>query len=157
MLPEPIFDNLELKAYPANDIRPRSEADYILVADDDPDARMILCSLLKMLGWESVAVNNGEEVLKQIEARMPTLIVLDLMMPVMNGFEVLGHLKANLTTRDIPLIIISALGTDQRLARLGASVVIQKGSVTIARLHDTIKEALSLVSGQDAASSGGPT
>lgn len=149
MLPSPDLDFLGRSTSQAGGEQPREEDAYILVADDDPDARVIMCALLKMLDWDAVAVSNGAEALAMITARPPSLIMIDLMMPVMNGFELLGHLKAVPATRDIPVIILSALGKDKRLARLGADMVIQKGSLTIDRLHQTVQDSLALVRGRN--------
>lgn len=114
------------------------EEAQVLIVDDDPDARIILTRMFKIIGWESAAVKNGQEALTFIEQTPPTMILLDLMMPHMSGFEVLTRLKGNPTTRNIPVIIISALGADQRLKRLGASVVLPKGEISVEKLKRAV-------------------
>jgi len=65
----------------------------ILIADDDPDVRESLKLMLEMTGHELVFAANGEEVLEKIGERVPDLLILDLLMPKMDGFEVIKRLK----------------------------------------------------------------
>jgi CheY-like chemotaxis protein len=115
---------------------------YILIVDDDPDTRNILSWILKASGWKSASVVDGAAALEQVAHHPPFLILLDLMMPGMNGFETLSALKKDPTTRPIPVIIISALGYDRRIIRLGASEVLTKGHLTPAVVQGTIAKVL---------------
>ncbi|QLE44391.1 response regulator [Nostoc sp. C052] len=81
----------------------------ILVVDDIPDNLRLLSAMLTQLGYEIRRVINGSTALKTAQAAPPDLILLDIMMPEMNGYEVCQHLKASERTRDIPVIFISAL------------------------------------------------
>ncbi|MBN3959438.1 response regulator [Nostoc sp. NMS8] len=81
----------------------------ILVVDDTPDNLRLLSAMLTQLGYEIRRVINGATALKTVQAAPPDLILLDIMMPEMNGYEVCQHLKASEITRDIPVIFISAL------------------------------------------------
>ncbi len=81
----------------------------ILVVDDTPDNLRLLSTMLTQLGYEVRRVINGQTALKTAQAAPPDLILLDIMMPDMNGYEVCQHLKASEQTRDIPVIFISAL------------------------------------------------
>ncbi|MBE9002141.1 response regulator [Nostoc sp. LEGE 12447] len=81
----------------------------ILVVDDTPDNLRLLSAMLTQLGYEIRRVINGPTALKTAQAAPPDLILLDIMMPEMNGYEVCQHLKASEITRDIPVIFISAL------------------------------------------------
>jgi len=119
-----------------------SKGAHILIVDDDPDTQTIVSVLIHMIGWETKSASNGASALDQVAAECPALIMLDLMMPGMSGFEVLKHLKANPQTRNIPVIVISALGKDKRLLRLGVSKVIAKGEMTINTLREAIAEVL---------------
>lgn len=132
-------------ATPAQAHQAQAQADgaYILLVDDDPDAQEIMSAMLEIAGWNSKKAPNGAEALDMAAATPPALVLLDLMMPGMNGFEVLNRLKANPRTRAIPVVIFSAMGNDQRLTRLGASRVIEKGDVSIDRLRQIIDECLS--------------
>lgn len=93
----------------------------ILVVDDKPDNLRLLSAMLSQLGYEVRKVINGQTALKTAQAAPPDLILLDIMMPDMNGYEVCQHLKASPITRDIPVIFISAL--DEVLDKVKAFAV----------------------------------
>jgi twitching motility two-component system response regulator PilH len=119
-----------------------SEDRHILIVDDDPDAQVILKKLLDIMGWKAAIVCNGAEALDHIADTPPALILLDLMMPGMNGFATICALKRNPKTREIPVVIISALGSDQRLSRLGADDVLPKGSFNLVELSSVLERAI---------------
>ena len=81
----------------------------ILVVDDKPDNLRLLSDLLKEQGYKVRSVMSGQTALKAAQARSPDLILLDINMPQMDGYEVCQHLKAEPQTQDIPVIFISAL------------------------------------------------
>jgi phosphoserine phosphatase RsbU/P len=80
----------------------------ILIVDDEPYNIDYLEQELEELDYETVSAFNGQEALERVDSNSPDLILLDIMMPVMDGFEVLTRLKADSNTRDIPVIVISA-------------------------------------------------
>lgn len=101
----------------------------ILIVDDEPFNVDYLEQELEGADCETVSAVNGREALDMIHAESPDLILLDIMMPVMDGFEVLSHLKANPATRDIPVIVISASNDLQSVVRginLGAEDYLPK-------------------------------
>ena len=81
----------------------------ILIVDDEPFNVDYLEQELEDLECDTVSAANGQEALAQVAAESPDLVLLDIMMPIMDGFEVLARLKADSATRDIPVIIISAM------------------------------------------------
>ncbi len=81
----------------------------ILIVDDEPFNIDYLDQELKELGYQTVSASNGQIALAQVRAENPDLVLLDIRMPVMDGFQVLAQLKQDPNTRDIPIIIISAL------------------------------------------------
>ncbi len=87
----------------------------ILIVEDQKFIRNIVALNLKKSGFEVVQAENGKEGYETAQVEKPDLILLDLMMPVMNGFEALKLLKANDTTRKIPVIILSALSQKQQV------------------------------------------
>ena len=93
----------------------------ILVVDDKPDNLRLLSAMLAQLGYEVRKVINGQTALKTAQAAPPDLILLDIMMPDMNGYEVCQHLKASAQTCDVPVIFISAL--DEVLDKVKAFAV----------------------------------
>ena len=80
----------------------------ILIVDDEPFNIDFLEQELEDLGHETAAAANGPEALDQIAAEQPDMILLDIMMPVLDGFQVLERLKSHETWHDIPVVIISA-------------------------------------------------
>jgi len=81
----------------------------ILVVDDTPVNVELLAGMLGAAGYHVRSATNGASALRSVQARQPALILLDIMMPGMDGFEVCRHLKEDALTRDIPLIFLSAL------------------------------------------------
>src|SRR5215813_855010 len=82
----------------------------ILVVDDEAKNIKLLEAILLPRGYEVVIASNGEEALQQVQQERPDLILLDVMMPVMDGFEACRILKDNADTRLIPVVIMTALG-----------------------------------------------
>lgn len=80
----------------------------ILIVDDEPYNVDYLQQELSDHNFELIAARNGKEALEKIRASSPDLVLLDIMMPVMDGFAVLAQVKADAATRDIPIIVISA-------------------------------------------------
>ena len=80
----------------------------ILVADDEEDFLKAISIRLKAAGFEYTLVRDGKELMDCISAENPDLIVLDVMMPNMDGFEAARALKANDETKDIPVIFLTA-------------------------------------------------
>ncbi len=80
----------------------------ILVAEDDPGSSKLLDFRLKSQGHDIIFVMDGGEALETATEEKPDLILLDIMMPVMNGFQVLRKLKSQEETKDIPVIMLTA-------------------------------------------------
>jgi signal transduction histidine kinase/DNA-binding response OmpR family regulator len=79
-----------------------------LLIDDDPVVRGTVSSTLAAAGWEVVESENGRQALEQLASARPSLILLDLMMPVMDGFDFLVELHANPEWREIPVIVLTS-------------------------------------------------
>ena len=82
----------------------------ILIVDDNPTNLKVLSDTLKDLGWEILVAVDGESAIEQVEYAKPDLILLDVMMPGIDGFETCRRLKSFPSTRDIPIIFTTALG-----------------------------------------------
>jgi DNA-binding response OmpR family regulator len=80
----------------------------ILVAEDEPHIFRMVDFKLKALGHEVICATDGGEAMEAATTQKPDLILLDVMMPVMDGFQVLKKLKANLDTKGIPVIMLTA-------------------------------------------------
>lgn len=85
------------------------EPPKILIVDDEPFNVDYLEQELQERGYQTVSAGNGREALAQVDAENPDLVLLDIMMPILDGFGVLARLKENSATRDVPVIIISAM------------------------------------------------
>src|SRR6266851_5571413 len=86
-----------------------SERAKILIVDDEPLNVDYLEQELEDLGYETISAANGQEALEKVAAEAPDLILLDVMMPVLDGFTVCRILKDHEETRLIPIIIMTAL------------------------------------------------
>ena len=85
----------------------------LLLVEDTPYLRYAFGRLLRFKGFEVVEAGDGQEALDSIESNMPELIVTDLMMPVMDGIELIRKLRADPRTSKIPVLAISADASDR--------------------------------------------
>lgn len=102
---------------------------HILVVDDDRMNRLTLKHAIERLGHTSAAAEDGRQALEMLGAGVYDVVLLDIMMPEMDGFEVLSHIKADSNLRDIPVIVISGLeemGSAARCIELGAEDYLTK-------------------------------
>jgi CheY-like chemotaxis protein len=89
----------------------------ILVVEDDPPTVALVKAVLEEAGHCVNKACNGAEALIEVNSRKPDLILLDVMMPVMNGFQTLHILKANPVTEDIPVVMLTARSGDTDMAQ----------------------------------------
>ncbi|CAD5374598.1 His Kinase A (Phospho-acceptor) domain-containing protein [Rubrivivax sp. A210] len=119
----------------------------VLVVEDSRSALRLLTDILMAAGYEALAADGGEAALALVERRLPDLILLDIYMPGIDGFEVLRQLKASKRTRATPVVLLSAATeTAQRLKgfRLGAIDFIAKPyqrEELLARVHTHVELA----------------
>jgi PAS domain S-box-containing protein len=103
----------------------------VLVVEDDEDARRLIRRALEEEGWEVDEAENGRVALERLDESPPALVLLDLMMPEMDGFEFLEALRSSDGTREVPVVVITAKElTDEDHRRLNGGVerIVQKGS-----------------------------
>lgn len=86
-----------------------SQFNHILLVDDNPTNLKVLSEALQGQGWKTLMATDGEAAIEQAEYARPALILLDVMMPGIDGFETCQQLKANPATQDIPIIFMTAL------------------------------------------------
>jgi CheY-like chemotaxis protein len=115
------------------DVRP------ILVIEDDDDSRVMLTALLTLHGYEVVAAANGAQGLVMARQRLPGLILLDLMMPVMDGLSFRAKQLADPTLSSIPVMIVSGQHNGRELAHDLAAVEFIAKPVAIDPLLDTLR------------------
>src|SRR6478752_2996723 len=84
----------------------------LLLVEDDPNSRWVLCALMRRLGYDCRAACNGAEALEVVEGFRPHAILMDLMMPVLDGLEATRRLKADARTRGIPILVLTGNATE---------------------------------------------
>lgn len=101
----------------------------VLIAEDEPSILESLDFILRRAGWTIDAVTDGDAVLTAVRRAPPRLLILDVMLPKRTGFDVLKQIRADVFTRDLPVLILTAKGQqqDRRTAEeLGASGFVTK-------------------------------
>jgi CheY-like chemotaxis protein len=96
----------------------RTVAKAVLVADDDPDILSIVSMSLETQGYTVYKATNGREAVDLAKEHHPDLVLMDMMMPIVSGYEAVVELKADATTRDITIVGLSAkaMATDMERA-----------------------------------------
>ncbi len=104
-------------------------AKKILIADDEPNIVISLEFLLKREGYDVVVAHNGAEALERVRAERPDLAILDVMMPLRNGFEVCQDLRQDSEFKDLRIMMLTAKGRDTEVSKglaLGADIYMTK-------------------------------
>lgn len=126
--------------------RAAEEPHHILVVDDDPDILSLMEEALSFHGYEITTARNGREALELVAESAPDLLLLDLKMPVVDGYEVIRRLKAADATRAIPIVVITASPVDKerdkiQVLGMGADQYLTK-PLSIENLIHEIKKAI---------------
>jgi DNA-binding response OmpR family regulator len=95
----------------------RRDTPLVLVADDEEDIRALVAFRLKRAGYEVITAADGEEALRLATTRLPDLAVLDMMMPKATGLEVTRSMRDQPTTKDIPVILLTARAQEADVSR----------------------------------------
>lgn len=115
----------------------RAPSEYILIVDDNPDLRTMASRAIQKAGWEVRTADNGKSALALLEIILPSIIFLDIMMPVMDGFEFLSIFQNREEWKHIPVVVITSkdLMAEERQQLNGiVKKVIQKGDFTPEKL-----------------------
>ncbi len=109
---------------------------HVLVVDDEADTRHRMRTVLERNGWSVVEAANGQEALERVTQSVPRLILLDLTMPVMDGFTFLHALREKPDCRDVPVVVMTArdLSADDRKRLKGVDRVLAKGETSLRTL-----------------------
>jgi putative two-component system response regulator len=124
---------------------PHYRKSRILIIDDDPLNLKLLKARLALEGYETITAANGEEGLQKCLREKPDLILLDIMMPGISGFDVCGKLKALPETRSIPILFITSLSSPEDRKRgfaVGAADYITK-PLDMKTLRNSVRNHLS--------------
>lgn len=87
----------------------------ILIAEDEPDIRDLVAFTLRFSGYEVVTGTNGEEAVELAKQELPDLILLDVRMPRMTGYEACKQIKADPSLEDVPVVFLSAKGQEAEI------------------------------------------
>ncbi len=87
----------------------------ILIAEDEPDIRELVAFMLRCAGYEVLAASNGEEAVQTATRDTPDLILMDVRMPRMTGYDACRLMKANPDLRDVPVVFLSAKGQESEI------------------------------------------
>ena len=101
----------------------------VLIVDDEPSIIVALQFLMEQNGYETLVAFSGEEAMETIARHRPDLILLDIMLPVVDGFEVCQRVRENAEWKDIRIVLVTALGSEANAAKglaLGADAYITK-------------------------------
>jgi two-component system cell cycle response regulator DivK len=101
----------------------------ILVVEDQPDNRRILRDLLGNAGYELIEAETGEEALTAIEAQRPDLILMDIQLPVMDGYEATRRIRSNPELKSIPIIAVTSYalaGDEAKALAVGCNAYVTK-------------------------------
>ena len=121
------------------------EPSSVLVVEDDPATREILVRTLKDADWRVSEAANGREALDRLAQEKPQVILLDLMMPVMDGFDFLLEMRANAVWQDIPVIVLTAkdlTAEDRRLLSGRVEQIVEKGACSHEQLMQLIRQVV---------------
>lgn len=107
----------------------RSQPVKVLVVDDETLVRTMMCDGLQAIGYTPLAASSGEEALQTVRAERPACVLLDIMMPDLDGYDTCAAIKADAGTASLPVLLVSAT-TDARVMqhaeRVGAAAVLRK-------------------------------
>ncbi len=101
----------------------------ILIVDDEPNIVVSLEFLMKREGFDVAVATDGEAALKSVEEKRPDLVLLDIMLPKKNGFEVCQAIRANPAWQEVKVVMLTAKGRDTEVAKgtaLGADAYMTK-------------------------------
>ena len=87
----------------------------ILIAEDEPDIRELVAFMLRFAGYEVLAAANGEEAVQTASRELPDLVLMDVRMPRMTGYDACRLMKADPDLRDVPVVFLSAKGQESEI------------------------------------------
>lgn len=121
------------------------EKKTILIVEDDEFLRSLTAKRLQKEGYEIVVAVDGESAFKMVTDSKPALVLLDLLLPGKDGFEVLKQIRGDASTKDLPVIIFSNLGRKEDIEKgqqLGATDFLIKANFTLDDLAQKIKDKI---------------
>jgi CheY-like chemotaxis protein len=111
----------------------------VLIVEDDADQRELFCSTMRWAGFQIQPAVDGTDALRSIEIAPPDVVVLDLMLPSLDGLSVRQEIASNAATRDIPVVVVT--GSDRDVPGLAASSILRK-PISPDQLVAAVRDAL---------------
>jgi DNA-binding NarL/FixJ family response regulator len=134
----------------------------LLLIDDDPNLILLVKDYLEFRGYEVVTADNGQEALEVLDQETPDMIICDVMMPQMDGYSLVEHVRKNPRTSWIPVLFLSAKGQSQDRVKglnTGADVYMVKPfepEELVAQVESSLKQASRLIQRQDKTTDSAP-
>lgn len=132
-----------------------SEHKRLLLIDDDPNLILLVKDYLEFRGYEVITAENGQEALEVLQKETPDMIICDVMMPQMDGYSLVEHVRKDPRTSWIPVLFLSAKGQSQDRVKglnTGADVYMVKPfepEELVAQVESSLKQASRLIQRQD--------
>jgi CheY-like chemotaxis protein len=114
---------------------------HVLVVDDEPDIRSLLATRIRRLGWTVHTAGTGEEALAATAAAAPALVVLDVLLPGIDGWETLRRLRADPALAGVPVLVVSICDPHADVAALGVAGYLVK-PFTAADVERAVRSAV---------------
>lgn len=134
----------------------------LLLIDDDPNLILLVKDYLEFRGYEVVTAENGQEALEVLDKETPDMIICDVMMPQMDGYSLVEHVRKNPRTSWIPVLFLSAKGQSQDRVKglnTGADVYMVKPfepEELVAQVESSLKQASRLIQRQEKSTDAAP-
>ena len=128
--------------------RARVRPTHVLLVEDDPAQRVLIRSVLEPQQWRVTEASNGLEALERLKVEFPDIILVDLMMPEMDGFQLVTVLRERSEWQRIPVIVITALdltAADHKRLNSGVEAILLKDSFDPNQLVQAVRDAVALV------------
>lgn len=141
----------------AQQMMDRDLSAYKVLVVDDINLNLLL--VRKMLGkynFVTITAMNGQEALEKIESEKPVLVLLDLMMPVLDGYDVIRRVRADGAYKDLRIVVLSALNTNENVVKalnLGADEFLTK-PITMEKLYESVNTQFEMILAMEADSRG---
>ncbi len=144
-LVKPVVAGELIKRLNGLDLQHRGSGRLVLVVDDEATHRNWLLSALEPAGYKVIQAAGGREAVEKTRQHLPSLVLLDLMMPEVSGFDVIEALRSDETTRGIPIVVISAAelsDSERRFLKQRVSKILRRGSVGASDLLSLLRATI---------------
>ncbi len=120
----------------------RDTGSTVLLVEDDDDTRDRMRQVLEKTSWRVIEAVNGDSALREVERSIPNVVLLDLNMPVMDGFDFLTAFRERPGCAEIPVVVLTArdLTSDDRRRLRGANQVLSKGDTSLHELAEKLRQ-----------------